>query len=350
MISKYQLKLKVQNKILIPLCRKSRFLSNIYYCFFSNEFSREHQKVLNGKHKHYLALKARKPNEFFLRREIHRLEKGLIMKNRRPVFALDYIQGIVNNYKILCEAYSHDSSTIDIDLIYWSNSVIKNYFSCVEHHPVIEQAKKTFEATTHIANPAINNGTQIPFLRGTREYNSVSFDDFYKLAWQRRSVRWYQERQVPHALIEKAVSIATLSPSACNRQPFEFRIFDLEERKNLVGSVPMGIKGFYLNVPVLIVVVGKLSAYISERDRHVMYIDCGLASMAFMFALETLGLSSLPINWPDIEALERKMEGIVRLDTDERPLMLIGVGYADPKEKIPYSQKKSPGYIMRYNQ
>lgn len=350
MISRYQLKLKLQNKFLIPFCRRNRFLSSLYYCFFSKEFAREHQKVLNGKHSHYLALKENKPNEFFLRREIHRLEKGLIMKERRPVFAVDYISGIVENYKILCEAHHKDSSTVDSDLIYWANSVIKTYFNSVDNHPVIEQAKKTFSDVNHLTNGSANSEDLVPFIRSVREYNSIRFEDLYKLAWQRRSVRWYLDKEVSRELIEKAISIATLSPSACNRQPFEFRIFDVAEKKNLVGAVPMGIKGFYTNVPVFVVVVGKLSAYISERDRHVMYIDCGLASMSFMFALETLGLSSMPVNWPDIEALERKMEKIIDLEDDERPLMLIGVGYADPNEKIPYSQKKSPGYLIRYNQ
>ena len=291
MISRYQLKLKLQNKFLIPICRRSRFLSSVYYCFFSKEFAREHQKVLNGKHSHYLALKENKPNEFFLRREIHRLEKGLIMKERRAVFAVDYISGIVENYKILCEAWHKDSSTVDRDLIYWAKSVIKTYFNSVDNHPVIEQAKKTFSDVNHLANGSPNSEDLVPFVRSVREYNSIRFEDLYKLAWQRRSVRWYLEKEVSRELIEKAISIATLSPSACNRQPFEFRIFDHTEKKNLVGAVPMGIKGFYTNVPVFVVVVGKLSAYISERDRHVMYIDCGLASMSFMFALETLGLS-----------------------------------------------------------
>ncbi|MFC0771479.1 nitroreductase family protein [Terrimonas alba] len=272
------------------------------------------------------------------------------MKERRAVFAVDYISGIVENYKILCEAYHKDSSTVDRDLIYWANSVIKTYFNSVDNHPVIEQAKKTFSDVNHIANGSAKSEDLVPFVRNVREYNSIRFEDLYKLAWQRRSVRWYLEKEVSRELIEKAISIATLSPSACNRQPFEFRIFDHTEKKNLVGAVPMGIKGFYTNVPVFVVVVGKLSAYISERDRHVMYIDCGLASMSFMFALETLGLSSMPVNWPDIEALERKMEKIIDLNDDERPLMLIGVGYADPNEKIPYSQKKSPGYLIRYNQ
>ena len=117
----------------------------------------------------------------------------------------------------------------------------------------------------------------------------------------------------------------------------------------MVGAIPMGIKGFYRNIPALAVLVGKLSAYVYERDRHIIYIDGGLAAMSFMYALETLGLSSVPINWPDIEFFEKKMEALLHLDIDERPIMLIGIGYADPEGQIPFSQKKSPKLLTQYN-
>jgi nitroreductase len=111
----------------------------------------------------------------------------------------------------------------------------------------------------------------------------------------------------------------------------------------------MGIRTNFKNIPVFVVVVGRLSAYLSERDRHVIYIDGGLASMSFMYALETLGLSSVPINWPDIEYLEQQMEQIIPLGEDERPIMLIGLGYADPEGGIPFSQKKTPEQLLVYN-
>ena len=346
---KYKISQHIKSSVLIPVCRKNRFLSDLYYCFFSNEFSREHQKVLNGRYSHYLSLKSKKPNEFHLRRETHRLEKGLIMKERRSVFATDYINDIVNNYKILSEAYWELGNEIDTDLLVWSGAVLSKYFASVGDHPQIKKARETFSSVKPYKDPILNPDVLVPFFRKDREYHSVSYDNLYKLALQRRSVRWYINKAVPRDLIEKAVNVATLSPTACNRQPFEFRIFDAEDLKNTVGSIPMGIKGFYEEIPVFVVLVGKLSAYISERDRHVIYIDGGLTSMSFMYALETLGLSSVPINWPDIEALERKMESLLNLKDDERPLMLMGVGYADPDQKIPYSQKKSPKYLIKYN-
>jgi nitroreductase len=71
--------------------------------------------------------------------------------------------------------------------------------------------------------------------------------------------------------------------------------------------------------------------------------------MSLMFALETLGLSSVPINWPDIEFIEQQMEKIIPLSEDERPMMLIGIGYADPDGGIPYSQKKTPDQLLIFN-
>jgi nitroreductase len=71
--------------------------------------------------------------------------------------------------------------------------------------------------------------------------------------------------------------------------------------------------------------------------------------MALVFALETLGLSSCCINWPDVEAQEREMERLLGLEPDERPVMLIAIGYPDPDALVPASGKKSLDSLRRYD-
>ena len=71
--------------------------------------------------------------------------------------------------------------------------------------------------------------------------------------------------------------------------------------------------------------------------------------MSFMYALETLGLASSVINWPDFEPLERKMQKTLGLTVEERPVMLIAIGYANPKRKVAYSQKKDLEVLRSYN-
>jgi nitroreductase len=347
-MSLYDIKIYVQNNILLPIVRKHRKLADLYYFLFSSDFSREHQKVLNGKYQHLQAIKAGAPNAFNLRRQVHRLEKGLIMKNRRDVFALDYILSVATTYKVL-SGEKGTNKDVDDGLLSWAANVLQKYFSVVKEVPVVKQAKEVFQSTQHQIKFEASPVNYVPYNRSAAVKSNITYDDFMQLAIQRRSVRWYQEKAVPKELIEKACAIATLSPSACNRQPFEFRIFDQEDLKNKVGAIPMGIRANYKNIPVFAVVVGRLSAYLSERDRHVIYIDGGLASMSLMFALETLGLSSVPINWPDIEFIEQQMEKIIPLSEDERPMMLIGIGYADPDGGIPYSQKKTPDQLLIFN-
>jgi nitroreductase len=63
--------------------------------------------------------------------------------------------------------------------------------------------------------------------------------------------------------------------------------------------------------------------------------------MQFMLALETLGLASCSINWPDMEARERKAAALLQLAPYERIVMLMAVGYPDPAGLVPHSEKKS---------
>ena len=92
---------------------------------------------------------------------------------------------------------------------------------------------------------------------------------------------------------------------------------------------------------MIIAVVGDLSSYPAERDRHVIYIDGSLVTMQLMLALETLGLSTCAINWPDVENREQKLDKLLNLNKYERTIMLLAVGYADPQGGIPFSQKKN---------
>jgi len=169
------------------------------------------------------------------------------------------------------------------------------------------------------------------------------------LAKRRRSVRWFEPRPVPRAMIDRALEVALQSPSACNRQPFVFHVFDEPTLVQQVCEIPMGTKGYRHNIPAIAVIVGRQRAYFSERDRHLIYIDGSLAAMGFMYALEVQGLSSCPINWPDIEEKEQQMADLIGLGPDERPVMLVAIGYPDLEGLVAYSQKKPLDEARTFN-
>jgi nitroreductase len=138
-----------------------------------------------------------------------------------------------------------------------------------------------------------------------------------------------------------------MSPSACNRQPFFFRFLEGRDQASQVAEIAMGTGGYSHQIPALVVVLGDWSAIEFERDRHLPYIDGSLAAMSFMLALETMGLASCAINWPDIEDRERRMDRALELPGHIRPIMLIAVGYPDPEGMVPYSQKKPTSSLIR---
>jgi len=321
-------------------CSKNRFLSAVYYLLFSNQFSREQYAVLNGRAEYWRSLQSDGKNNVMLRRNIHRLEKGIIMRPRRDVFAEGYITETVERF-LFCSKNGQLSAGEQK----WATEVITNYFSIVSDTAVIKSAREMFFG--YVGNSDGAELQSVPYQRKALAKSDVSYEQFRQLCVQRRSVRWFKDKPVEKELIEQAVSVATLAPSACNRQPFFFHIANQPELARTLGRIPMGTAGFSHNFQGVVVVVGDLSAYPYERDQHVIYIDASLAAMQLMLALETLGLSSCVINWPDIEAYEKRMDEALQLEPHLRPVMVISVGYADDEGMIPFSQKKSTKELIK---
>lgn len=311
---------------------KSQRRSSFYYAFFSTSFGREHQAVLQGRLTYHLThRKLESSSSALLRRNIHRLEKGLIMQPRKATFAENYIDETVNAFSQICQ-----SNLFCGEERKWATDVLTDYFDVVAETPVIRKAKCLFREQS-----AVGNGEYVPYTDEKRTRTDISVENLENLFKQRRSTRWFIQQEVESNKIDRAITMASLAPSACNRQPYNFYVARDTEKAQDLAMLAMGTGGFAHNIPCMIAVVGELAAYPYERDRHLIYIDGSLAAMQLMLALETLGLSSCPLNWPDIEVREQAIAKHLSLHEHQRVIMLIAVGYADPKGMIPYSQKKT---------
>ena len=336
--------------IFLGIASFNRFFSIFYHILSFFTFSREQQAVLRGRYKYYRNLKRKSNSRVELRRNIHRIEKGLLMRPGRDSFARNYIQETIISYKLALQQYSDNRLNVDSDEINWAHDVLMRYFSTVKLTDKIRKAKNEFETQYHLTLEEKTDVEMAPYKIGISDKSPVTYDDLLNLNQRRKSVRWFKQKNVPRDLIDKAIMVACQSPSACNRLPYEYRIFDDPERVKEVGKIPFGASGYYQNIPVIVVIIGKLNHFFSSRDRHIIYIDASLSAMSFMLALETLGLSSSVINWPDFEPVEMKMKKTLKLKIDERPVMLIAVGYPDPEGKVAFSQRKSLNSIRNYNQ
>lgn len=334
-------------RVVLEVLAANRLTSLIYSIVSIPSFNREQFAVLRGRRDYYRNLQKARRSRTELRRNIHRLEKGILMRPRREVFALDYLIETIEFYEraVVQSAAGH---AVDDGELTWAFGVLSDYFSVVDgRNPVVAGARQRFESTHAAFAP--EDTKKVPYARAHGTRSATRFEDLLTLAQQRRSVRWFEQKPVPRDLIDQALLVARQSPSACNRLPYEFRIFDDPELVQKVARIPFGSAGYGHQIPTIAVVVGRLNHYFSPRDRHVIYVDSALACMPFMLALETLGLASSVINWPDFEPLERRMQSTLNLEVDERVIMLIAIGYPDPEGLVAYSEKKSLDVLRRYN-
>ena len=224
-------------------------------------------------------MRSKGENDAFLRRNVHRLEMGLIMPPRRSTFAEDYIGPTVR-----CYADATQAGVINGQQR-WANDVLTDYFSAVASTPRIDSAKQAFSG----AQSLDESNRCVPYPHSQLPECPVSYNELMVLFRRRRSVRWYQDKPVSNELIEQAVRAAALAPSACNRQPFRFYVSNDPVKAADVAKCAGGTAGFHDNLPCVIAVVGDLGCYPEARDRHVIYIDGSLAAMQLMLAGEETG-------------------------------------------------------------
>ena len=313
--------------------------ARVFYGILSTRFSAEQRYVATGIRAH-LAAPSESTLKYRLRRHVHRLEKGLAMRDRRAVFGLDYIELLMNDLTSLSNLQPRYGST-EAGEVRWYLDVLARYFTmCDSGHPRFLAAKRRLQDLEPYWNerPGLLSS---PYAAGQRKACAVEFDDLYALTQRRRSVRWFLPEKVSRADLDKAIAAAIQSPSACNRQSVRIRIYDLPEDARRIASLAPGAAGLYPNFPALAVLTGDLSAYAHERDRHAIYVDGGMKAMSLMLALETLQLSSCALNWPDNGRLDAKAAAELGLVPHERIVLMIAIGKPDPDGLIPYSFKSS---------
>lgn len=274
---------------------------------------------------------------YLLRRNIHRLEKALTMRPLRNQFALKFIQETVEAYVSVVNG-ANTSGWLASEEYKWATSVLLEYFEATRssNTPLIQRLENDFLTTRTDSDgsdcehgPSTPPDSEVP----------VQYDDLLALAERRRSIRWYEDRPVAREIVDNAIRVAQESPTACNRQPYRFLIFDDKESARRVASVPGGTVGFSHQIPNAIVAVGDLSAFFDARDRHLIYIDGSLAIMGLILGFESQGIATCTINWPDVPEQNETMKKLIGLKDYERVIMLIAYGYADSTALTPFSSK-----------
>lgn len=195
------------------------------------------------------------------------------------------------------------------------------------------------------------------------EESELRAEAYVTFLQNRRSVRAYSNRSVPRSLIENLIRAAATAPSGANRQPYTFcaisnpkikkKIREAAEKEEFINYngrmdtqwindlKPLGTdwhKSFLETAPWLIVVFRK--GYEMEADgKHQNYYvqeSVGIASGFLITAIHQAGLVTLT-HTPSPMAFLQK---ILKRPENEKPFLLLPVGYPAADTKVPDIQKK----------
>jgi nitroreductase len=193
---------------------------------------------------------------------------------------------------------------------------------------------------------------------------------YYEIMDKRRSVRVFSDKPVPFEVVENMVKTASTAPSGAHKQPWTFCVVsDLEIKKQIRQAAEeeeytnyhgrmseawledlkvFGTdwqKPFLEIAPYLIIVFKKAYDFDKNNQKSKNYyvnesvgIACGLLISAIHQAgLVTLTHTPSPMNF---------LQKILNRPENERPYLLIPVGYPAENVEVPNIDRKGLGEIM----
>ena len=156
----------------------------------------------------------------------------------------------------------------------------------------------------------------------------------------RRSVRRYQEKDIPDDILSNLFEAARWAPSWANTQCWHFvAVKDRGIKKKIQATVssrnPSSLA--IVNAPVLLVVCGQLKKSGFYNDQYPtkfgdwFMFDLGLATQNLCLAAHNFGLGTVIVGLFDHD----KVGEIVQLPANHEVLVLIPLGYPDHEPSAP---------------
>lgn len=171
---------------------------------------------------------------------------------------------------------------------------------------------------------------------------------------ERRSIRKFQDKKVPHELINEVVDVATFAPSWKNTQITRYIVTENREKMNCIADGC--VLGFEYNIdtirkaPALVIVTMIQGRSGLEKDGSATtpkgadwgVFDTGIATQTFCLAAHDKGLGTVIMGIFD----ENKVSEVIPVPEGQQVAALIAVGYPDEAPKAP--RRKEAEELITY--
>lgn len=166
---------------------------------------------------------------------------------------------------------------------------------------------------------------------------------------ERRSIRKFQDKKVPHDVIDEIVAAAAYAPSWKNTQVTRYMV---TEDRDVMNKIADGcVLGFEYNIdtirnaPALVIVTMIQGRSGMEKDGSATtskgadwgVFDTGIATQTFCLAAHDKGIGSVIMGIFD----EASVGEVVPVPEGQKVAALIAIGYADEEPKAPRRKEVS---------
>lgn len=217
---------------------------------------------------------------------------------------------------------------------------------------------------------AKHNFSDLNYIRPSSEMIQLRSMEFYHSMMTRRSVRSFSDQDIPSHVLENLIMTAGTAPSGAHKQPWTFCVVtdphikqqirqaaEKEEYENYHGRMSEEWlkdlekldtdwnKEFLTRAPALIIIFKKAYDVHDDGSRSKNYYvneSVGIAAGFLISAIHQAGLVTLthtpsPMNF---------LQSILQRPENERPFLLLPVGYPEKNTQVPDLKRKDSKDIL----
>jgi iodotyrosine deiodinase len=196
--------------------------------------------------------------------------------------------------------------------------------------------------------------------------------EFYIEMKHRRSVRDFSDQPVDRGIIEDCLRTAACAPSGANQQPWRFVVVSNTKAKQQIRAAAETVEHSFYNkmatakwrdnlkhlntdaskpfletAPYLICIFSERHGVSPTREKITHYYvseSVGIATGMLITALHHVGLCTLTYTPVDM----RFLNGILLRPANEKPFMILVVGYPAADAMVPALQKKALEDVVEF--
>jgi len=144
----------------------------------------------------------------------------------------------------------------------------------------------------------------------------------------RRNVRRYSDRPIPAADLDRILEAARRTPSAGNRQHWDFVVVTERERLQQLSTVWQGARHVASSAATIALVAPRST---DQRDREILQYDLGQLTYGIMLTAADLGVGTGHSAVQDQDAARR----ILGVPDDHNVEWLVALGYPQERPLAP---------------